>query len=92
MVVLANARPHTAAKVKQRIDVWQSRGLYLFYLPTYSPDLNLAQTLCRKRKYEWLRPQEYLTKDELFYAVDRAFAVIGDWLQINLSSPDFNLN
>lgn len=65
VIVLDNARPHTAASVKERIDVWQSRGLYLFYLPTYSPHLNLAETVWRKLKYEWLKPQDYLTKDEL---------------------------
>jgi transposase len=91
VIVLDNARPHRAAKVKEQINVWQSRGLYLFYLPTYSPHLNLAETLWRKLKYEWLKPQDYLTKDELFYAVDRAFAAIGDWLQINFSTPNYTL-
>jgi hypothetical protein len=92
VVVLDNARPHTAAKVKERISVWQSRGLYLFYLPTYSPHLNLAETLWRKLKYEWLKPEDYLTKEELFYSLNRAFAAIGDELKINFSPPKYTLN
>jgi transposase len=92
VIVLDNARPHTATKVKERIGVWQSRGLYLFHLPTYSPHLNLAETLWRKLKYEWLKPEDYQTKDELFYAVDRAFAAIGSWLKINFAPPNYTLN
>ena len=59
-------RSNTAKRSTKERPTESLPRLYLFYLPTYSPDLNLAQTLCRKRKYEWLRPQEYLTKDELF--------------------------
>lgn len=36
VVVLDNARIHTARKVKQLFEVWQRRGLYIFYLPPYS--------------------------------------------------------
>lgn len=92
VIVLDNAKPHTAAIIKQRLSVWESRGLHLFYLPVYSPQLNLAETVWRKLKYEWLKPEDYLTKDELFYAVDRAFAAIGNELEINFSLSQYTLN
>jgi transposase len=92
VVVLDNAKPHTAASIKERLAVWQNRGLHLFYLPVYSPHLNLAETLWRKLKYEWLKPEDYLTKEELFYSLNRAFAAIGDELQINFSSTKYTLN
>jgi hypothetical protein len=92
VVVLDNAKPHTAASIKERLAFWQNRGLHLFYLPVYSPHLNLAETLWRKLKYEWLKPEDYLTKDELFYAVNRAFAAIGDELYIHFSPPKYTLN
>lgn len=41
VVVLDNARVHTKA-VKERFAVWQERGLFVWFLPTYSPHLNIA--------------------------------------------------
>ena len=57
--LLDNARVHTKA-VKERWPVWQERGLFVFFLPTYSPHLNIVEVLWRKLKYEWLRPDDYL--------------------------------
>ncbi len=90
VVVLDNAQPHTAHKVKASFQVWQNRGLYIFYLPTYSPQLNIAETLWRKLKYEWLRPEDYQSEENLAYAVNRAFAAVGSLLSIQFSP--FNLN
>ena len=49
VVVLDNARVHTKA-AKERQAVWQERGLFVWFLPTYSPHLNIAETLWRKLK------------------------------------------
>lgn len=59
VVVLDNARVHTAHKIKERLGIWQQRGLYIFYLPPYSPQLNLAEILWKHAKGYWLRPQDY---------------------------------
>src|SRR5205807_1674787 len=40
VVVLDNASVHRARIIKERMSVWQQRGLFLFYLPRYSPHLN----------------------------------------------------
>jgi transposase len=88
VVVLDNARVHTAEQVQQRRAYWQERGLFIFYLPLYSPHLNLAETLWRKLKYEWLQPSDYVTTDGLFYRVRQALAAVGSILEIHFS--DFN--
>lgn len=85
VVVLDNARVHTAGKIQQQLSVWQSRGLFLFYLPPYSPHLNIAERLWKELKARWLRPQDYRTKDELFLAVTLALAAVGKELFINFS-------
>jgi transposase len=54
VVVLDNASIHTAKAVSDRLAEWENRGLYLYYLPTYSPELNLIWIVWRKVKYEWL--------------------------------------
>lgn len=89
VVVLDNASVHTAAKVKKQLESWQQRGLFLFYLPVYSPHLNIAERLWKELKARWLRPQDYLTTDSLFYAVKMALAAVGKNLFINFS--DFKI-
>jgi transposase len=65
VIVLDNARIHTSEIIKERIKVWQQRGLYLFYLPRYSPHLSIVEILWRKLKYEWLSPTDYQDKKNL---------------------------
>lgn len=89
VVVLDNARPHTAKKVKRLFDVWQKRGLYIFYLPPYSPQLNIIERLWREFKGGWLKPEDYKCCDSLFYAVNRICANIGKTLFMEFS--DFKI-
>jgi transposase len=85
VVVLDNARVHTAGIIKEQLQVWQERGLFIFYLPRYSPHLNIAEVLWRKLKYEWLAPLDYVCKENLFYTVRQALAAVGTNLRINFS-------
>lgn len=85
VVVLDNARIHTSRIIKERIEIWQSRGLYLFYLPRYSPHLNIVETLWRKLKYEWLTPIDYQSKEHLFYQINLALKAVGNSLFIRFS-------
>lgn len=43
VLVLDNASIHKSKKVKERVEDWKKRGLYIFYLPPYSPHLNLLK-------------------------------------------------
>lgn len=85
VVVLDNAPIHVAKRVQERRSFWQERGLFLFYLPPYSPHLNIAEVLWRQLKYRWLRPQDYLETDTLFYQVRQALAAVGTLLKIHFA-------
>ena len=85
VIVLDNAAVHTAGVIKERLEVWQRRGLYIFYLPKSSPHLNIAEILWRKIKYEWLSPADYVDKQQLHYAVRQILGAIGSILRINFS-------
>jgi len=85
VVVLDNARIHTGKKMRERMTAWRHRGLFVFYLPTYSPHLNIAETLWRKLKYEWLAPSDYESKGHLQYAVRQALSAFGKSLKIRFS-------
>jgi transposase len=84
--VLDNAKVHTASKVKACLKGWQQRGLYLFYLPPYSPHLNITERLWKELKARWLSPKDYLTTNTLFYAVTLALAAVGKDLCIHFST------
>lgn len=83
VIVLDNAKAHTAKKVKACLPSWQQRGLYIFYLPPYSPHLNIIERFWKELKEGWIRPTDYQTADHLFYAVDRILAAVGQELCIN---------
>jgi transposase len=85
VVVLDNARVHKSKQVQERRAFWQERGLFLFYLPPYSPQLNIAEVLWRKLKYEWLQPGHYADAQTLFYQTRQALAAVGSLLKINFA-------
>lgn len=43
IIVLDNYSVHRSHQVREREKAWQEKSLYLFYLPTYSPELNLIE-------------------------------------------------
>ena len=83
VIILDNARIHTAHKIKERIEFWQKRGLYIFYLPPYSPHLNIIERLWKELKARWIKPENYLSVDDLFYAVNNCLNQVGDKIKIN---------
>lgn len=85
VLVLDNARPHKAKKVMERLKLWEKRGLYIFFLPVYSPQLNLIERLWEEFKLRWLRPSDYVSADDLFYAVNRICNAVGSYLFLNIS-------
>lgn len=54
VVVLDNANIHRSALFRSKELEWREQRLYVVFLPTYSPELNLIEILWRKIKYEWL--------------------------------------
>lgn len=84
-VVLDNASVHRCKLMKELRPIWERRGLFIFFLPPYSPHLNIAETLWRILKGKWLRPADYFSTDSLLYATNRALAAIGTELNINFA-------
>lgn len=58
VVVLDNATFHRANDVQVKRDSWEAQGLYLRYLPSYCPQLNLIEGVWRKLK-GFLMPRRY---------------------------------
>lgn len=85
VIVLDNASIHKTKAIKKVMDDWQRQGLYLFFLPPYSPHLNPIERLWKEIKEGWLLPEDYLTKEHLFYAVDRICNAVGKEVKLNFS-------
>lgn len=86
VIVLDNASVHTAKIIREQRKVWEERGLTLFYLPAYSPQLNLIEILWKMLKYYWLKPEDYAEEQLLFYKTTQALAAVGSSLNINFSN------
>lgn len=84
-VVFDNSTVHRNKKVNELRPIWEERGLYIFYLPPYSPELNIAETLWRVLKTKWLLPSDYVSADNLFYAATTALANVGTMESIAFS-------
>ena len=84
-IVLDNASVHTGGKMKESIEKWKDRGLYIFYLPIYSPHLNIAETLWRILKTKWLKPSHYVDTHTLFDTTHRILDGIGTMYTVNYS-------
>lgn len=50
VVVLDNAPVHRSKLFASRRATWALRGLFVFFLPPYSPQLNIAEILWRRLK------------------------------------------
>lgn len=82
VIVLDNAPWHKSLQMKKKQEIWEKEHLYLFFLPTYSPHLNLIEILWRKIKYRWLKSKDYRNKkamkDAIFHIIknyDNSFAI-----------------
>ncbi len=85
IIVLDNAPFHRADYLRSKIKEWEEQDLYIWFLPAYSPHLNLIETLWRKVKYEWLKPHHFIDWQSLNDALDEIFVNIGAKYTINFS-------
>lgn len=76
VVVLDNARFHKAANIKAKEPGWQTKGLFLRYLPPYSPQLNPIETFWRVLKGFLLPRRLYASLNHLKEAVFAALSLL----------------
>lgn len=78
VLILDNASYHKSALTKSHFRQWESRGLFIFFLPPRCPHLNLIETLWRKIKYEWLSVKDYYSDKTLKKKVRHILKSYGD--------------
>lgn len=77
LVVLDNASTHRSEAFESKIKSWEKAGLYLLFLPPYSPELNLIEILWRKLKYEWLPLSAYESFKDLLEQLESTLKEVG---------------
>ena len=77
VVVVDNASIHTSAAFQAAIPKWEKRGLAVFYLPKYAPELNLIEILWRFMKYEWIEFGTYTSFAHLVQYVEEVIKNFG---------------
>ena len=85
IVILDNTPWHRSKAFMAKLQEWQTKDLYIFHLPSYSPHLNLIETLWRKIKYEWLRPKDYNSKTALKKRLKEILTTFGQQFEISFS-------
>lgn len=54
VIVLDNAPIHKSKIFTEKIKEWEEQDLIIYFIPPYSPELNLIEILWRFVKYKWL--------------------------------------
>lgn len=90
-IIIDNASVHHSDEFHDKIEEWKDLDLYIFYLPRYSPHLNIIETLWRKMKYEWLKPEDYKNIGTLEAAVDHILCNLGGKFTINFTEPKVSI-
>ena len=89
VLVLDNAKIHRSKLMKDKLAQWEEKGFYIFFLPPYSPHLNKIEILWRKMKYEWLKPQDYLSFENLTTSVKEILSNLGTQYKISFRDRVF---
>ena len=89
VLVLDNAKIHRSKKIREKLAEWEEKGFYIFFLPPYSPHLNIIEILWRKMKYEWLKPGDYALFATLTEAIKKILSKLGTEYKINFQDRVF---
>jgi transposase len=73
VVVLDNAGMHTSKAVKAARPGLAKLGVYLYYLPPYSPELNRIEPVFKQVKHHDMPTRSFTSKADLRVAVEAGF-------------------
>ena len=73
VVVLDNASLHISKVTKAARPALAALGIYLYYLPAYSPELNEIEAVFKQVKHHEIPQRSYTSKADLRAAVEEGF-------------------
>jgi putative transposase len=69
-VVIDNCSIHTSNMTKNKIIEWAKEGIFLYYLPTHSPELNLIEGRWNHLKYHCMSKRSFDNQNDLETAIN----------------------
>jgi transposase len=73
VVVLDNGSIHVSKWFKAQRQELSRRGIYLYYLPAYSPELNEIEPVFKQVKHHEIPQRSHTSKQELRCSVEQGF-------------------
>ena len=83
ILVIDNAPVHHSKEFQRKIEEWKEQDLYIYFLPTYSPELNKIEILWRFIKYDWLPFDAYTNLQNLKERLNDVLLNVGGKYTIN---------
>jgi len=83
VVVLDNAPIHKSKMFAEKIIELKKRNIFIYFIPPYSPELNLIEILWRFIKYRWLPFDAYLSFSSLKKHLNEVLGNFGHKYTIN---------
>ena len=78
VVILDNSPIHKSKKFMAKIEEWKEKDVLIFFLPPYSPELNLIEILWRRIKYQWIPFDAYICFQNLKERLSNVLANFGE--------------
>jgi transposase len=83
IIVADQASIHTSNTIIDKIEEWKERGITIFELPSYSPELNMIEILWRFIKYEWIEIDAYSSWNTFVESIEKILSKFGKNYVIN---------
>ncbi len=84
-IIMDNASIHQNENLWDKQIEWSKKGLHIFFLPKYSPQLNNIEILWRFMKYQWLEIEAYESYSNLVKSVENILINFGSEYTINFT-------
>jgi len=85
VVILDQASIHTSDEFLRKLEEWRQKNWEIFWLPTYSPKLNLIEILWKFIKYEWIDIDAYSSQKNLVKYLKKVLDNFGSEYVINFA-------
>jgi len=92
LLVIDNARIHTSKAFQACLPQWEEKGLFIFYLPVYSPHLNRIERLWQKIKHQCLKAADDANTQTLHKAIKYIFEQFGQQFNIIFDQKKMSIN
>jgi transposase len=83
VIVVDGSSIHTSGAILNKIEEWFERGITIFELPPYSPQLNLIEILWRFIKYQWIEIDAYKNWKTFIASIEKVLKEVGKNYVIN---------